>query len=1139
MDAAGEESLLTTKTDKKKIKKKKSVPKREDAEDPKDNLVATDSIKKSTKATFDLYLEQAQANIVRDRKASPKKGKSRRKKESEEVLLENLRNSREFRKDTDEETKKRNTYDPDESKEKSNRKRDKPRKKSAKSGSTQGLVSRTEGNENIAFDSGERDEAPHDNPMTIDELTKPTKSKKKVKKERKRSEEETSFIEQTEKISSEGKEKKLKKRKGKEAEESAAEDVEEKPIGRFEYTDENKIAGVVVHRAEKLRTNDVIEHPLVRVHLIDADTGHHLQKQDKERAVTSFYETKKRDETLETILPIMTQAFDFKDMRTVVPWWDEMLVFNEPFNGLVQEKPNVIMFFEVLDFVSMNRALKNKYSKNVIKGEEGWHKEAWAFLKLRGVNGKLNVDKQVRLQLYEVPVSRVVTDEVPVYQYWKYCVRRNYPSSLYVTVKSLLPPDVIVPTARSMFPTQAEQGTMSDKQFLDRDSRSHTKETSEDAPSKWSKLPGQMCRLPNSMLLNLPAGKMGCLVLAFSNDGRYLACGCHDKTAYPILIYEIPGGQLTATLTGHYNNVYALSWSRADKYLLSASSDGTARVWEVVNKKCLKLLPHPTFVYCAKFHPRVSKVVVTGSYDNILRVWHIDGADNIQADLQQELEGHDSYINSLCFDEEGNKLFTADNIGTIKIWNVNVTEKATKKGITRDWTLNSTVVNEEFKDQRISYIMVHPNGRRLLVQTKDNTIRMLDLRMETVTQRYIGALNFREIVHSDITICGTFVFSGSEDGCAYVWNTETGDQVAVYSDLHYPQTVNDVKFHPLDHIVAFCSRGDNQKVQVFKYDFNWIGKENQSKYTLVSQSHLTAGRNSALPSDDEMTVQKEEKSLQIDAKKNRAMKKLESVMAFSRGVNKQQRQPDAGFLSTSPPGTVDMTETWGSTFDMSYAQPTMTGLGPTIMSPHAPKTGEIEARRSHLTSQMQYMKKGSSQGWRPGFSHIGSRGDLPPPINMTMTSQGNQGGGLTLQGIDDIKPKGEVVALYDYLAQRSDELSFHKDDIILLLYEDTEHWWMGALKHTGAQGFIPSNYVERIDGMHHASKSPAASTSKGHTAVMHKGELKIISGTESDASSEDNLSSTGKRRRKRRGTKSRTGAKHTEAGSLAFDQLLQ
>lgn len=63
--------------------------------------------------------------------------------------------------------------------------------------------------------------------------------------------------------------------------------------------------------------------------------------------MTSFYETKNRDETLSSILPMMTQAFDFKEMRTVTPWWDEMLVFNESFNCLLQEKPSVMLFFEV------------------------------------------------------------------------------------------------------------------------------------------------------------------------------------------------------------------------------------------------------------------------------------------------------------------------------------------------------------------------------------------------------------------------------------------------------------------------------------------------------------------------------------------------------------------------------------------------------------------------------------------------------------------------------------------------------------------------------------------------------------------------------------------------------------------------
>ena len=46
----------------------------------------------------------------------------------------------------------------------------------------------------------------------------------------------------------------------------------------------------------------------------------------------------------------------------------------------------------------------------------------------------------------------------------------------------------------------------------------------------------------------------------------------------------------------------------------------------------------------------------------------------------QELDGHASFVNSLCFDDEGTKLFTADGVGKIRVWNVYVTDQPSKRG---------------------------------------------------------------------------------------------------------------------------------------------------------------------------------------------------------------------------------------------------------------------------------------------------------------------------------------------------------------------------------------------------------------------------------------------------------------------------
>jgi hypothetical protein len=51
----------------------------------------------------------------------------------------------------------------------------------------------------------------------------------------------------------------------------------------------------------------------------------------------------------------------------------------------------------------------------------------------------------------------------------------------------------------------------------------------------------------------------------------------------------------------------------------------------------------------------------------------------------------------------------------------------------------------------------------------------------------------------------------------------------------------------------------------------------------------------------------------------------------------------------------------------------------------------------------------------------------------------------------------KVVALYPYSASNEDELSFEKDDVIILLAREEASWWRGELK--GVSGLFPSNYV--------------------------------------------------------------------------------
>jgi hypothetical protein len=53
-----------------------------------------------------------------------------------------------------------------------------------------------------------------------------------------------------------------------------------------------------------------------------------------------------------------------------------------------------------------------------------------------------------------------------------------------------------------------------------------------------------------------------------------------------------------------------------------------------------------------------------------------------------------------------------------------------------------------------------------------------------------------------------------------------------------------------------------------------------------------------------------------------------------------------------------------------------------------------------------------------------------------------------------------VIALYDYTAQRMDELDLVKGEEILVLVRENENWWMGELVKNKQQGYFPAVYVQ-------------------------------------------------------------------------------
>ena len=76
------------------------------------------------------------------------------------------------------------------------------------------------------------------------------------------------------------------------------------------------------------------------------------------------------------------------------------------------------------------------------------------------------------------------------------------------------------------------------------------------------------------------------------------------------------------TLTGHVGAVYQVAWSSDSRYLVSASKDSTAKLWQVPSgKRAQATLPgHADEVFALDWSPNGASVA-TGSKDRTIKIW--------------------------------------------------------------------------------------------------------------------------------------------------------------------------------------------------------------------------------------------------------------------------------------------------------------------------------------------------------------------------------------------------------------------------------------------------------------------------------------------------------------------------------------
>jgi len=256
----------------------------------------------------------------------------------------------------------------------------------------------------------------------------------------------------------------------------------------------------------------------------------------------------------------------------------------------------------------------------------------------------------------------------------------------------------------------------------------------------------------------------GVFSAVFSPDGQRILTASNDGTAR---LWNL-SGRLLATLDPHTGPIYRAVFSPDGKSILTASGDGTAQVWDLNGTPPVTLRGHTDWIQSAVFSPD-GKSILTASNDGTARHWNLSGR------LLAKLDKHTGPVYSAMFSPDGQRILTASYDGTARLWDANGAPLVTFQGHTGP--IRSAVFSSD--------------GQRILTASDDNTVRLWDVNgTPLITFEGHSWGGFTGAVFSPD---GNRILTAGGDGTARLWDAG-GNVVAILSE--HKNTIFSAVFSP-------------------------------------------------------------------------------------------------------------------------------------------------------------------------------------------------------------------------------------------------------------------------------------------------------------------------------------------------------
>ena len=164
----------------------------------------------------------------------------------------------------------------------------------------------------------------------------------------------------------------------------------------------------------------------------------------------------------------------------------------------------------------------------------------------------------------------------------------------------------------------------------------------------------------------LPVQPLDGLVLAIQTMGLNLDQLGEKKILTPVqdsLNQAMTTVRASITLRGHEGFVQSVAISPDGKLIVSGGYDNTVRLWDIQGNPIGQPFPgHENDVTSVAISPD-GKLIVSGGDDNTVRLWDIQGNP-----IGQPFPGHESYVTSVAFSPDGKLIVSGSWDHTVRLW---------------------------------------------------------------------------------------------------------------------------------------------------------------------------------------------------------------------------------------------------------------------------------------------------------------------------------------------------------------------------------------------------------------------------------------------------------------------------------------